>query len=50
MQTDDTADIAFGVRKGRQYQNRFEKLFSNTFYKLINAILKRPLDDRLGDF
>jgi len=50
IKTDESADIVFGIRSGRSYQSIFEKLFATTFYKLINTILKRPLDDKLGDF
>lgn len=50
MQRDMNVDIAFGIRAGRQYQRGLEKLFSKAFYKVINMMLKRPLDDRLGDF
>ena len=50
MQTDESADVAFGIRAGRNYQSLFDKLFAGAFYKFTNLLLKRPLDDRLGDF
>ena len=50
IKADPAADIAFGIRAGRNYQSGFEKLFSKAFYKFTNMLLKRPLDDRLGDF